>query len=163
MSIKLAYMTSQLTFANPAIPTLLILLLTDYTMKKTFGFLLATTALAVSSFTAQAQAPTSDIPADMNALMSKYTCIACHRPNQRLVGPAYSDVAKKKYTNAQIVELIYKPVPSHWPGYPPMAPMTQVPKEDAEKLATWINSLDNSPKKGATKSGAKKSSTKKAS
>lgn len=130
-------------------------------MKKSFGFLLATAALAVGSFTAQAQAPTADIPADMNALMSKYTCIACHRPNQRLVGPAYADVAKKKYTDAQIVELIYKPVPSHWPGYPPMAAMTQVPKEDAQKLAVWINSLDNSPKKGA-KPGAKKAGTKKA-
>ena len=128
-------------------------------MKKSFGFLLATAALAVGSFTARAQAPTADIPAEMNALMSKYTCIACHRPNQRLVGPAYADVAKKKYTDAQIVELIYKPVPSHWPGYPPMAPMTQVPKEDATKLAVWINSLDNSPKKGA-KSGAKKSTKK---
>ncbi|MBC8155222.1 MAG: cytochrome C [Bacteroidetes bacterium] len=132
-------------------------------MKNTFGLLLATAALATCSFTAQAQAPTADIPEEMNALMSKYTCIACHRPNQRLVGPAYTDVAKKKYTNAKIVELIYKPVPSNWPGYPPMAAMTQVPKEDALKLAVWINSLDKTTKK-STKSSTttKKSTTKKA-
>ncbi|GAB4022294.1 cytochrome C [Spirosoma sp. KCTC 42546] len=120
-------------------------------MKKTFGILIASAALAVASFDANAQAP-ADIPADMNALMSKYTCIACHRPNQRLVGPAYVDVAKKNYSNEEIVKLIYTPVPSHWPGYPPMAPMTQVPKEDAMKLAVWINSLD-----GDTKTSTKKS------
>ncbi len=129
-------------------------------MKKPFGFLIAVASLVLASFNANAQASTADIPADMNALMSKYTCIACHRPNQRLVGPAYADVAKKKYSNEEIVNLIYNPVPAHWPGYPPMAPMKQVPKEDALKLATWINSLDATPAKGgATK---KKSTGKKA-
>lgn len=128
-------------------------------MKKIVGTLIATAALLVASFHANAQASTADIPADMNALMSKYTCIACHRPNQRLVGPAYADVAKKKYSNDKIVELIYKPVPANWPGYPPMAPMTQVPKEDALKLAVWINSLD---KTAAKKPAGKKPAGKKA-
>ncbi|WP_080057357.1 c-type cytochrome [Spirosoma aerolatum] len=124
-------------------------------MKKFFGLLIASASLAVASFDANAQAP-ADIPADMNALMTKYTCIACHRPNQKLVGPAYADVAKKNYSNEEIVKLIYNPVPSHWPGYPPMAPMTQVPKEDAMKLAVWINSLD-----GGSKTTTKKTTTKK--
>ncbi|GAB3513467.1 hypothetical protein GCM10027341_55530 [Spirosoma knui] len=124
-------------------------------MKKPFGFLIAAASLVLASFNANAQAPTADIPADMNALMSKYTCIACHRPNQRLVGPAYVDVAKKKYSNEEIVNLIYNPVPSHWPGYPPMAPMKQVPKEDAMKLAVWINSLDKTPAKKASTSKSK--------
>jgi cytochrome c len=81
------------------------------------------------------------VPDDVNALLTKYTCLACHRPDAKLVGPAYVDVAKRKYTNQQIVNLIYEPKPSNWPGYPPMAPMKQVPKEDALKIATWINSL----------------------
>lgn len=130
-------------------------------MKKLFGTLLVAAALTATSFDINAQAPTSDIPADMNALMSKYTCIACHRPNQRLVGPAYADVAKKNYSNEEIVNLIYNPVPSHWPGYPPMAAMKQVPKEDAMKLAVWINSLDGSPAKKPS-STKKKSSGKRA-
>lgn len=129
-------------------------------MKKSFGFLLATVALTVASLNANAQTPAAEIPADMNALMSKYTCIACHRPNQRLVGPAYSDVAKKNYTNEEIVNLIYNPVPANWPGYPPMMAMKQVPKEDALKLAVWINSLDGTPG-GGKKSSTKKSSTSK--
>lgn len=128
-------------------------------MKKSFGFLLATVALTVVSFGVNAQAPTAEIPAEMDALMSKYTCIACHRPNQRLVGPAYSDVAKKNYTNEKIVELIYNPVPANWPGYPPMAAMKQVPKEDALKLAVWINSLDGTPGGGSKSSSSKKSSS----
>ncbi|OIN55834.1 c-type cytochrome [Arsenicibacter rosenii] len=113
-------------------------------MKKAFGVLVAAAALAGFSFNAQAQ---DNIPEDMKALMTKYTCIACHRPDVKLVGPAYKDVAKKKYTNDQIVALIYEPKPSNWPGYPPMAPMKQVPKEDALKLAKWINSLGGGKKK----------------
>ena len=121
-------------------------------MKKSFGLLLAAAAIAVASVDVNAQAP-ADIPADMNALMTKYTCIACHRPNQRLVGPAYADVAKKKYSDEEIVNLIYTPMPAHWPGYPPMAAMKQVPKEDAMKLAVWINSLDGGAKKGGAGKG----------
>jgi cytochrome c len=125
-------------------------------MKKFVGIFIASASLALAAIDANAQAP-SDIPEEMNTLMTKYTCIACHRPNQRLVGPAYADVAKKKYSNEEIVNLIYNPIPAHWPGYPPMAAMKQVPKEDAMKLAVWINSLDGSPAKkgGATKAKPK--------
>lgn len=87
---------------------------------------------------APAQKP---VPADIAALLNKHTCAACHNPYQRLVGPAYSEVAKKKYSPEEMVALIYTPKPEHWPGYPPMAPMSQVPKEDALKLAKWINTL----------------------
>ncbi|WP_375446008.1 c-type cytochrome [uncultured Fibrella sp.] len=122
-------------------------------MKKAFGFLLATAGLLSASFSAQAQ---DNIPDDMKALMTKYTCIACHRVDTRLVGPAYKDVAKRNYSNDQIVELIYNPKPVNWPGYIAMAPMKQVPKEDALKLATWINTLDGAPaKKASTKKGKK--------
>ncbi len=116
---------------------------------------MAAAMLAVLSFSAKAQ---TKIPDDVNAMLTKYTCLACHNPDTRLVGPAYKDVAKKKYTNAQIVELIYNPKPEHWPGYPPMAPMKQVPKEDALKIASWINSLAG----GASKAPVKKSTAKKA-
>lgn len=129
-------------------------------MKKLFGTLIATTVLTVAGFRVHAQAPTADIPADMNALMTKYTCIACHRPNQRLVGPAYADVAKKNYSNEEIVNLIYNPVPSHWPDYPPMVAMKQVPKDDAMKLAVWINSLDGDKKSSTKKTSTKKTTTK---
>ncbi len=87
---------------------------------------------------AMAKAPTYD---EVKGLLTKHTCLACHQTNKRQVGPAYVDVAKRKYTNDQIVELIYNPKPEHWPDYTQMAAMPQVPKADALKIAAWINSL----------------------
>ncbi len=75
-------------------------------------------------------------------LLVKNTCIACHRVDQRQVGPAFQDVAKRGYTPERIVELIYNPEPENWPDYAvPMAAMPQVPKEEALQIARWINSL----------------------
>ena len=75
------------------------------------------------------------------ALLTKHTCTACHKISERSVGPAYTEVAKRKYTTAQIVSLVHSPKPEHWPDYTPMAPMAHVPKKDIEKIAIWINSL----------------------
>jgi cytochrome c551/c552 len=79
--------------------------------------------------------------AEANKLLSKYTCSACHKANVRMVGPAFKDIAKRKYTDSKIVSLIYNPQPDNWPDYTPMAPMSNVPKADALKIAAWINSL----------------------
>jgi cytochrome c551/c552 len=75
------------------------------------------------------------------ALLTKHTCAACHKINERSVGPPYAEVAKRKYTVNQIVALVHNPKPEHWPDYTPMAPMAHVPKRDIEKIAVWINSL----------------------
>ncbi len=89
--------------------------------------------------TASAKAPTYD---QIKPILQRNTCLACHSIDKRLVGPAYTEVAKRKYSNDRIVELIYKPEPSNWPDFAtPMAAMPQVPKEDAQKIAAWINSL----------------------
>ena len=80
---------------------------------------------------------------EINELLSKYTCTACHNAKTKQVGPAYADVAKRQYSDEKIVELIYNPQPQNWPDYTPMPPMAQVPKEDAKKIAVWINSLDD--------------------
>lgn len=88
---------------------------------------------------------TAAIPADVEKLLTKYACLACHKVDSKVVGPAYMEVAKKKYTKEQIVELMYNPKPANWPGYPPMTPMKHVPKDEALKMATWITSL--APKK----------------
>jgi cytochrome c len=112
----------------------------------------ATALLLIVSFTLQAQTKPNKprtppqpkpivVPADINTLLTKHTCLACHKPDQKLVGPAYAEVAKRKYTNEKIVELIYKPEPTNWPGYIPMAALPNVPKEDALKIAAWINTL----------------------
>jgi cytochrome c551/c552 len=81
------------------------------------------------------------VPADVSALLNKHACFACHQAYDKVIGPAYSEVAKKKYTADEIVELVHNPKPEHWPGYPPMAPLAHVPKADIVIIANWINSL----------------------
>jgi len=98
----------------------------------------ATKAAAIKISTA-GKAPTY---AEIEPMLVKNTCVACHQPTKRQVGPAYSDVAKRRYTNERIVQLIYNPEPKNWPEHEtPMAPMPQVPKDEALKIASWINSL----------------------
>jgi len=80
--------------------------------------------------------------AEIEPLLVKNTCTACHQASKRQVGPAFADVAKRKYSNERIVQLIYNPEPKNWPEHEtPMAPMPQVPKAEALKIAAWINSL----------------------
>jgi cytochrome c len=79
---------------------------------------------------------------DVEPLLKKYTCLACHTEAKKLVGPSYKDIAKKEYSDEEVLKLIYKPKPENWPGFPPMAPMANVKKADGLKIAAWINSLD---------------------
>ena len=79
---------------------------------------------------------------DVKAMMTSYTCLSCHNPDRKLVGPAFKDVAKRNYSAEKIVQLIHNPKPENWPDYPtPMPPMPQVKREDALKIAAYINSL----------------------
>ena len=94
---------------------------------------------AAKKAAAKTAAPTYD---EVKGLLAKHTCLACHNTDKRQVGPAYVDVAKRGYTPERIVELIHNPEPKNWPDYATeMPPMPQVPKEDALKIARWINSL----------------------
>jgi cytochrome c551/c552 len=95
--------------------------------------------------TKNASIATPKIPTyeEVKPLLAKNTCTACHNPEVKQVGPAFKDVAKRKYTVEEIMELIKNPKPEHWPEYlTPMPPMPQVSAQDAKKIATWINSLD---------------------
>ncbi len=79
---------------------------------------------------------------EVEGLLAKYTCMACHNPEKKQVGPSYADIAKRKYTDEKMVQLIYNPQPANWPGYATeMPPMPHVPKADALKIAAYINSL----------------------
>ncbi len=80
--------------------------------------------------------------AQIKILLDKNTCSACHQADKRQVGPAFRDIARKGYSNQRIVELIYKPQAGNWPDYATeMPPMPQVDREEALKIAAWINSL----------------------
>ncbi len=81
------------------------------------------------------------IPPDIKVLIDKHFCVTCHKLDGKLIGPSYLELSKKVQSIKEISTLIYEPKPSNWPGYPPMAPMPQLPKEDVKKIATWIVSL----------------------
>jgi cytochrome c551/c552 len=101
---------------------------------------------AASSVNNKAASPAKTIVtfASVKPLLQKYTCLACHNATTRQVGPAYIEVAKRKYSVDEIVGLIYNPKPEHWPDYStPMPPMPNVPKADAQKIARYIKSLEN--------------------
>ncbi|SEN87094.1 hypothetical protein SAMN05192574_104422 [Mucilaginibacter gossypiicola] len=89
-------------------------------------------------------APVNAVPtyAEIQPILLKNTCLSCHNATKRQVGPAYVDVAKRKYSVAELIQLIHSPKPEHWPDYStPMPPMPQVPKDEVRKIALWIKSL----------------------
>lgn len=92
----------------------------------------------------QANQEASEIDeAEVQKLLTKNTCVACHYVDKKLIGPSFKDIAKRNYSDERIVELIYKPEPENWPEYSvPMAPLPNVPKNEALKIASWINSLN---------------------
>lgn len=107
-------------------------------MKKLF-FLLPVVLLLVA-FTRPTAAP-PEIPADIKSLLDRHTCTTCHHIEKKMMGPSYMAIASKKYSKKQIIELVKKPVPSNWPGFAPMAPLTNIPKGDLDKMANWLSKL----------------------
>lgn len=89
-----------------------------------------------------AQAEKASAFNDVKGMLASYTCLACHNSDKKLVGPAFKDIAKRKYSSEKILQLIHNPQPENWPEFPtPMPPMPQVKKEDGLKIAAYINSL----------------------
>jgi cytochrome c551/c552 len=89
-------------------------------------------------------------------LLTKNACLSCHNPDKKMIGPSYKEIAKKKYSVAQIVQLIQKPNPANWPGYATaMPPMGHVSKAELTQIAQWIKSLESTNTSG--KASIKKS------
>lgn len=116
-------------------------------------FIIAVFPFTISNGLAQSVVEKADVTipgesspdsAEIQPLLVKNTCIACHEMEKRKIGPPFRAIAEREYSREEIVGLIYEPKPEHWPDYPvPMPPMLQVSKEDARKIAVWINSLDD--------------------
>ena len=112
-------------------------------MKKLLALLPLVLALSAFKVPVAAVSVAHDptVPADIQALLDKYSCTSCHAISRRLVGPMWTDVAAKGYTAKQIIQFIKAPEPAHWPGYSPMAAQTTVPKADLQKIANWLVSM----------------------
>ncbi|PWS26898.1 hypothetical protein DHW03_12795 [Pedobacter yonginense] len=95
--------------------------------------------VAAKPVLAAAKAPTFK---EVEGLLTKNTCLACHNATKRQIGPPFVEIAKRKYSGDKIYQLIHNPQPQNWPGYSTeMPPMPQVTKAEALKIAAWINSL----------------------
>lgn len=72
-------------------------------------------------------------------LIAGSDCIACHKPHDKLVGPAYAEVAKK-YGEKDIAQLVDKIITGGsgvW-GDIPMTPHPGLEKSDAEAMVRYI-------------------------
>ena len=106
-------------------------------MKKLFALL--PLAVLLTAFTPTQTSP--EIPADVQALLDKNGCSACHNISRKLVGPIWTDIAAKKYSAKRISELVKKPEPANWPGYVPMLAQTTIPKAELTKISGWLANL----------------------
>lgn len=74
-------------------------------------------------------------------LAKKNNCMACHAVDKKMVGPSYSDVAKKyagqKDAAASLAKSIKAGGAGKW-GPVPMPAQATLSEGDALKLATWI-------------------------
>ena len=100
---------------------------------------LAATLAAVVATCAGIASP-SDAAASQ-ALAQKYTCVACHQPATKGVGPSWQDIGAKygdgKGTAAQLAASIKAGSSGKW-GSMPMPPQAQVPDADLQALAQWL-------------------------
>jgi len=75
------------------------------------------------------------------ALAQKYTCVACHQPAAKVVGPSWQDIGARygegKGTAAQLAASIKAGSSGKW-GPMPMPPQAQVPDADLQALAQWL-------------------------
>jgi cytochrome c len=93
--------------------------------------------LAVSAFVSNAAMANADLAKEKN-------CMACHAVGNKVVGPAYKDVAAKyagqKDAEAKLTQKIIKGGSGVW-GPVPMPANTQVSEAEARTLVKWILSL----------------------
>jgi cytochrome c len=97
--------------------------------------------------TTETTAPGATASADADKgldLIAKSDCLTCHKVEEKLVGPAYRDIAKKyEDTPANVDSLAGKVIhggAGNW-GQVPMTPHPAISKEDAQLMVKYVLSL----------------------
>lgn len=77
-------------------------------------------------------------------LIAKSDCLGCHKEYEKLIGPAYSEVAKKYEATAANINLLSEKVlkggTGVW-GNVPMTPHPSLSQDDAKEMVRYILSL----------------------
>ena len=95
---------------------------------------IATGAPAAAAVKTSAPAAAPKVPV---ALLEKNSCTACHGMTQKLVGPAFSDIAKKYPGQTDhLLQKIKAGITGVW-GAIPMPPQT-LGEDDAKAIARWL-------------------------
>jgi cytochrome c len=104
-----------------------------------------TATVATATTTAQTKPPVSkeDIQKGMT-LLANSDCLTCHKLNEKVIGPAYKEVAKK-YANTpanikMLAGKILKGGSGNW-GAIPMTAHATLSQADAELMVKYIMSL----------------------
>lgn len=79
------------------------------------------------------------------ALAQKSGCLLCHGIEQKILGPAYKDVAAKykgdKTAEAKLIQKVKAGGAGNWGNMPMPANSPQVKDEDIKTLVQWVLSL----------------------
>lgn len=79
-------------------------------------------------------------------LIAGSDCFACHKIDERTVGPSYTEVAKKYPLSEKNINMLSEKVikggSGVW-GQIPMAPHSSITDEDAKKMVKYILSLNS--------------------
>ena len=105
----------------------------------------STESKPISNATQEEAAPKVEAPVvakkDGKALIEASDCRTCHKDNEKLIGPAYKEVAKKYESNAENISKLAGKVMAGgqgvW-GEIPMAGHPNLSKEDAEAMVEYI-------------------------
>lgn len=86
-----------------------------------------------------------DLIAQGQALINESDCKTCHHNSNKIIGPAYEEVAKKyEFTRANVILLSGKVINGGsgvW-GEIPMTAHPDLSQADAEKMSMYVLSLD---------------------
>jgi cytochrome c len=103
-------------------------------LEKTMKSILMVGMVAVSAFATQSAMANADLAKAKN-------CMACHSVANKVVGPAYKDVAAKyagqKDAEAKLVQKVMKGGSGVW-GAIPMPANSQVTEAEAHTLVKWV-------------------------
>ena len=79
-------------------------------------------------------------------LVAQSDCTTCHKINEKNIGPAYADVAKKYEATEAVIDTLASKVINGgvgvW-GTVPMTPHPDLSKEDAREMVKYVLSLKN--------------------
>lgn len=102
--------------------------------------LIACAPLVMIGATAQAA------PDEIQSILQKNACLACHAVDKPMIGPAYRDVAEKHADDDDAAKVLANHIRNGssgvW-GAIPMPPNPGVTDEELEKVVEWV--LDGAP------------------